>query len=408
MKLALIKTVAVASLLLCQDCHTASVAEKFNVRELTLPAVGVNQQHHLTHTADGKLILSWVETRGSKNTVRFAVYDNAAWLPMQTVISTDSKLADPPVVQGLSDGTLAAAWMLAVKNDKDPYAADIYLAHSKDGGQTWTAPIKPYGEQARIYDAQMSLAPLPDAGLALVWTDSRHVIHDDSKSASKKTSRHQLMATVLNKDWQAGKEITLDDDVCSCCSTYTDVRDSELVTVYRDHLKGEVRDISAVRWNRNGAVQATPVHDDHWVINGCPSNGPSVDLSGQQTVVAWFTAGDGKGRVRVSFSAGGDKFKSPIEVDDQAIGYANALLLDDGSALVSWRHNAGPEEELMVARVTAGGEVHDRTTVYRGSFARWPSKYLGIEKIGNEVFIAWTDPIKKKVRLAVVAMTAKD
>lgn len=112
MKLALIKTVAVTSLLLCQGCQTARVAEKFNMRELTLPAVGVNQQHHLTHTADGKLILSWVETKGSKNTVCFAVYDNAAWLPTQTVISTDSKLAASPatgherwfVVRGVDAG----------------------------------------------------------------------------------------------------------------------------------------------------------------------------------------------------------------------------------------------------------------------------------------------------------------
>lgn len=400
------KKIAVGILLFWQGCH-AGLSAEFPVRELELPTAGVNQQHHLAHTADGKLILSWVETKGLNNTVRFAVYGKEGWLTPQTVVSIDSKLADPPVVQGLSDGTLAAAWMLSVKNDKDPYAAEIYLSRSKDGGNTWSAPLKPYTGKARIYDAQMSLSPMPDAGLALVWTDSRHVNHDDSKSASNKTSRHQLMATVLNKDWQASKEITLDDDVCSCCRSYTDVRDSELVTVYRDHLKGEVRDISAVRWNRNGVLQSTPVHDDHWVINGCPSNGPSVDLFGQQSVVAWFTAGDGKGRVRVSFSADGGKFKSPIEVDDQAIGYANALLLDDGSALVSWRSNAGPEEELTVARVTPGGEVNDRTKVYRGSFARWPSKYLGMEKIGNDVFIAWTDPVKKKVRLVAVTLDRK-
>lgn len=404
MKLALIKTVAVASLLLCQGCQTASVAEKFHVRELMLPAVGVNQQHHLAQTADDKLIVSWVETKGSKNTVRFAVYGNATWSPAQTVISTDSKLAASPSVLGMSDGTLAAAWMQAVKNDKDPYAADIYLAHSKDGGQTWTAPLKPYGEQARIYDAQMSLTPLPDASLALVWTDSRHVNHDEPESSPNKTSRHQLMAAVLDKDRQVGKEMTLDNDVCSCCRAYTDVVGRELMTVYRDHLKGEVRDISAVRWNNDGAIHTAPVHDDHWVINGCPSNGPSVDLSDKQAVVAWFSAGDGKGTLRLGFASGGNAFKSPIVVDDHAIGFGKAVLLDDGSAIVAWRSNAGPEEELLVARVTPGGQVTERTMVFRGSFARWPSNYLGLEKIADEVFIAWTDPIKKTVRLAAVAL----
>ncbi|MFZ2168135.1 MAG: hypothetical protein WAW61_00700 [Methylococcaceae bacterium] len=79
--------------------------------------------------------------------------------------------------------------MLSVKNAKDRYAADIYLSRSSDGGHTWSIPLKPYTGRARIYDAQISLAPLPEAGLALVWTDSRHVNHDDSKSGSKKVSR---------------------------------------------------------------------------------------------------------------------------------------------------------------------------------------------------------------------------
>jgi hypothetical protein len=61
-----------------------------------------------------------------------------------------------------------------------------------------------------------------------------------------------------------------------------------------------------------------------------------------------------------------------------------------------------------VTYMASKDEITDRTTVFRGSFARWPSNYLGLEKIGNEVFIAWTDPVKKKVRLAVIAMTAKD
>jgi hypothetical protein len=404
MKLPIIKIMAVASLLLCQGCQTARVAEKLQVRELTLPAVGVNQHHHLAHTSDDKLIVSWVETKGQKNTVRFAVYDNATWLPTQTIINTDSKLAASPVVLGMGDGSLTAAWMQSVKNEKDPYAADIYLAHSKDGGQTWTAPLKPYGEQARIYDAQMSLTPLPDARLALVWTDSRHVNHDEDETSPNKTSRYQLMAAVLDKDRQVSKEITLDNDVCSCCSVNTDVANDELMTVYRDHLKGEVRDISAVRWNHDGVIHAAPVHDDHWVINGCPSNGPSVDLSDKQAVVAWFSAGDGKGTLRLGFASNSNAFKPPIVVDDHAIGFGKALLLDDGSAIVTWRSNAGPEEELLVARVTPAGQVTERTTIFRGSFSRWPSNYLGLEKIGNEVYIAWTDPIKKTVRLVAVAL----
>lgn len=391
----------IISLVLCQGCQTIHHVESPAIREITLPAKGVSKQHELTRTADNQLLASWVESEGQKNAVRFAVYDGANWLPTRTVISTDTKLAASPVVFGMSGGSLSVFWMQGVKNDKDPYAADIYWVRSTDAGQTWTAPIKPYSTQARIYDAQMSFAPMPEDKLALVWTDSRFVGHDESETSPNKTSRYQIMAAILNKDGRIGKEMILDNDVCSCCRVYTDAEGDELMTVYRDHLKGEIRDISAVSWQEGRISQQFPVHTDHWIINGCPSNGPSVDLTKANGVIAWFNGGDGKGKFWLGFTSKG-AIKSSVVVDDHAIGFGKAKLLDGGSALVVWRSNVGPEEELVLAQVTPTGEINNRKVIYRGSFPRWPSNYLSLETIGNQAYIAWTDPVKKQVRLVAV------
>ncbi len=390
--------------MLCQGCQTIHHVETPVAKEITLPAKGISKQHELTRTADNQLLASWVESEGSKNTVLFAVYDGANWLPTRTVTSIDGKLAASPIVFDMDDGTLSAAWMQAVKNDKDPYAGDIYWVRSSDAGQTWTAPIKPYSAQARIYDAQMSLSPMPDNGLAFVWTDSRFVNHDEKETDLHKTSRYQLMANVLAKDGKIGQEMTLDDDVCSCCRAYTHAAGHELMTVYRDHLKGEIRDISAVSWRDGHIKQQFPVHTDHWVINGCPSNGPSVDLTKDNGVIAWFNAGDGKGKFWLGFTSEEGAIKSSVVVDDHAIGFGKAKLLDDGSALVAWRSNAGLEEELVLARVTPNGEIGHRKVIYRGSFPRWPSNYIGLETIGNQAYVAWTDPVKKQVRLVEVTL----
>jgi len=396
-------TNTLAGLLLFAGISQSLLAKPLPFRELDLPVAGFSQQHHLAKTADEHLIVSWVETDAETSTAKFAVLEDGGWSIPLAVVQVKGKLADPPVVIGLSDGSLAAAWMPYRQGATDRYAADILLARSIDGGLSWSPALKPYGDAARIYDAQMSLAALPDARLALVWTDMRHASHDPA--ADKKTNRYQLMASVIDKNWQASPEIVLDDDVCSCCRSYTDAQGEQLVTVYRDHATGEIRDISAVRWQAGGNPQIANVHADGWVIGGCPSNGPSIDLTPTAGVAAWFTAADGKGRVKLAFSTDqGAHFNSPIELDADASGYTNALLLDDGSALVSWRGRNGPDDELRVAKVTSKGKISRQTTVYRGSFPKWPSKYLALARVGKQAFVAWTDPLQKKVRLVSLSL----
>jgi hypothetical protein len=391
------------SLLLCQGCQTIPPTERSPIREITFPAKGISKQHGLTRTADNQLLASWVEAEGTNNTVRFAPYDNGTWQPTRSVAKVNTKLAASPIVFGMSDGSLSAAWMQSVKNDKDRYAADIYWVRSTDAGQTWSVPIKPYSEKAHIYDAQMSFARMPDNKLAFVWTDSRAVNHDEKEGSPNSSSRYQIMAAVLGKDGHIGNELTLDNDVCSCCRVYTAADGDTLMTVYRDHLKGEIRDISVVSWQEGSVDQQFSVHNDHWVINGCPSNGPSVDLSKGYGVIAWFNVGDGKGKFWLGFTAEG-AIKSSVIVDDHAIGFGKAKLLVDGSAVVAWRSNVGSEEELVLAQVTPKGDIKNRKVIYRGSFPRWPSNYISLETIGEQAYIAWTDPVKKQIRLVEIGL----
>ncbi|ADJ29542.1 BNR repeat-containing protein [Nitrosococcus watsonii C-113] len=368
---------------------TMASASEMLVPEIETPTPVGSRQHQLNQTAQGQLLLSWVERGERGGQLRFAVLETGGWSTPQTVVAVRRKLAAAPVVLGLRNGALAAAWIVSTEQEDDPFGAELYLSRSTDGGGSWSKPLQPYSGEARIYDAQMSLAALDDGRLALVWTDQRH-----------KPERYQLMAALLDTMGKPGPEIVLDKDVCSCCNTRTIAQGDTLWTAYRDHRGGEVRDIALVRWSSAGPSQANIVHDDQWVIEGCPSNGPAVARRDGLTMVSWFTAADGVGRVRTAFWPDGENhFGKPIEVDTHANGYVNALLLEDGSALVIWRGRAGLTEELRLAQVRQDGTVDHRTTLYRGDFPRWPNRHLSLTQVGDSVYVAWLDLEQAQIRL---------
>ncbi|MDN5870659.1 MAG: exo-alpha-sialidase [Nitrococcus sp.] len=354
------------------------------VPEVATPAPLGSSQHHLSHAAGGRLIFSWVEEAGKLRRLRFAVREEDGWSTPRTVVTSHDNLAGAPVVLGMSDGTLAAAWI---------EQAELYVSRSADGGKTWSEPAQPYSDVAKAYEGQLSVAPLPGGRLALVWKDQR-----DKGSM-------QLRAVVVDAKRKSGSEIVLDQHICACCAADTVAQGNTLWTAYRDLLEGNVRDTALVRWSPAGPSRSGIVHGDHWVLDGCPVNGPATDSRAGWLIVSWFTAADGVGRVLTAFSPARERdFGKPIEVDGDANGYVEALLLEDGSALVAWIGRAGPVAELLVAQVREDGTVHGRTTVYRGAFSPWPT--LGLAAVGDSVYVAWTDPAPKRVRLAKVPLAS--
>jgi len=368
------------------------------VNLIVTPAAIDSRQHGLDKTADGKLIFSWVDIADDNNFVRFAFYQNQDWSAARTVVGVKGKLGAPPKVIGLSDGALLALWMDYPEGKKKSYWGRVYSARSTDGGSSWSNPALPNSKAAKVYDAQMSAAALPGGRLALVWTDMR---------AAQDEHRYQLFSTVIDEKGNAAPEHSLDTDVCSCCPVDTAAEQDSLMTVYRDHLPGEVRDMSVIRWvaGQSPTEASNPVYNDGWVIEGCPSNGPALAIKGERVAAAWFTAKNGQGYVKAAFSENaGRNFAEPAVLDSNAAGYVDAALLDDGSVLVSWRSRTGPEDVLKLAKVKADGTLSKAVEVFKGSFPRWPSRDPQLKVIGDSAYVAWTDAGAKQVKLAAVSL----
>ncbi|MCA1565559.1 MAG: hypothetical protein LC803_07960 [Acidobacteria bacterium] len=108
------------------------------VTETESPTGTDSREPELFSTADGRVLLSWVEKIGEKrHALRFAVRDAAGWSEARTISEGDNwfvNWADFPSVIALADGSLAAHWL--VKSGRSTYAYDVNISRSKDDGRT--------------------------------------------------------------------------------------------------------------------------------------------------------------------------------------------------------------------------------------------------------------------------------
>ncbi len=389
----------------------SSPESPLTIRASDSPATGDSREPELSGTPNGGIILSWVEKIGGKRyALRTSTRDGNGWSTAHTVAEGANwfvNWADFPSVIGLPDGSLAAHWL--VKSGSGTYAYDVNIARSKDG-TTWSKPIVPHRDNTQTEHGFVSLIPLPDGRLGVVWLDGRnmkYVKHDGNEDAPGSDSMTLRYASI-NADGELADEVQLDDRVCECCQTSATLTSEGVIAVYRDRSQAEVRDIYSV--NQVNGSWATPrsIHPDNWGINGCPVNGPTVAANGRRVAVAWFTGANETPQVKLAFSNdAGATFGTPIQVDDgETLGRVDTLLLPDGSALVCWLSGNAEGGAIKVRRVRSDGTLGPPAIIAPTNISR-SSGFPRMARLGDEVHFAWTEFGKpSKVRMATANIAA--
>ena len=377
------------------------------IRATDSPATGDSREPEMTATADGRIILSWVEKLDAKrHALRTAIRDRSGWSKTQTVAEGDNwfvNWADFPSVVALNDGTLAAHWL--VKSGSGTYAYNVNIALSKDGGQSWSKPIVPHLDNTQTEHGFVSLIPLLDGRLGAIWLDGRNMkdMKDDHDEDKPLAVSMTLRYASIDATGGIGEEAELDERVCECCQTSAALSNDGIVVVYRDRSASEVRDVYSVRQSSGAWAKPQAVYADNWEINGCPVNGPAIAAAGRNVAVAWFTGVGSKPSVKVAFSSdAGATFAAPIVVDDgETQGRVDVLLLPDNSALVCWLSGNAEGGAIKVRRIEKNGSVGPPAVIAQTDISR-SSGFPRMALLGNEVHFAWTEFGKpSKVRTAV-------
>jgi len=344
------------------------------------PAPG-SAEPHLAPGPGGTVIMSWLESHGGVTALRYSLLSASEWSTARTIASGDNwfvNWADFPSIVAINDTLWAAHWL--VKAADGTYEYDVAVSISTDGGETWQEPVTPHTDGTLSEHGFVSLYP-QQGGVGALWLDGRNM-----------ESGMTLRSAVVSKDNQITDSQLADDLVCDCCQTDVAMGPDGPIAVYRDRTTDEIRDVYVMRMINGEWEQGRPVADDGWKIAACPVNGPAIATRGDNVAVAWFTAANNNTKVRFAMSTNGaESFGDAIDIAvDRPLGRVGLLLLDDGTALVSWLSQGEGSEGLIQARaVFADGARGEVTTVAKTSSGRM-SGFPQIAEYGDSIVFAWT------------------
>ncbi len=334
----------------------------------------------------GELLLSWWEPSEVGHALRFTRWTGRRWSKPRSVVDTDAAFAnwaDTPSLAWSGDGSLVAWWPR--RSGDAPYAYDVALARSTDGGRSWEDLGPAHDDGTQTEHGFVSMAPDRD-GLRLIWLDGRTMPDGGAM---------QLRSAWLGDE--LGPSSVVDPRTCDCCGTDLVATDDGVLAVYRDRDEAELRDISAALSTSEGWTSPAVVHPDRWQIPGCPVNGPSAVRASDQIATAWTTVAGGVPRVKLAWSTDdGGSFGAPVEVDaptdsTSPLGRVDLAPIGQDEVAVVWLQAEGDVGRVLLRRARADGLVGPALEVGTTTADR-KSGFPRVALAGEELLVAWTDP----------------
>lgn len=312
---------------LCVVWMMGSVTPILVSKDLPSPAGAHAGQMDLVSTDDG-LVMTWIEARGDHaGTLKLARFDGESWSDAQTVVDGENLFinwADFPRV--MQNGSLLVVTWLEMLGDESPYAYGVRYRLSTDGGQTWAEPDWLHEDRQPTEHGFVSMAPLGEDAIAAVWLDGRAMPEGGAMQLRTRTIRGSGLGT----------ETLVDDSTCECCGTDLLALGQGFWTVYRNKTEDQIRDIHLAEIQGDKVTPRHTVHADDWNIHGCPVNGPAITQAGDHRAVAWFSAADGNGNVKVALADKTGTFGPPLILSTDGQGRVDVAFQTEDTLVVSW------------------------------------------------------------------------
>lgn len=374
-----------------------------------LPAPAGAAGPDLALAPDGRLLLSWTKPFDQgRHALQYTTFDRRGqwqWAPKTIAVGASmvTNWADVPHITATADGTIWANWLQKTRGEG---SHDIIVSHSTDDGMTWSAPVRVHDDGKAVEHGFVSFWPAARDRLGVAWLDGRntaggaHAGHAMAGAQGMPDAHGQaggmtsLRAVVVDTGSRLADAAEVDASACDCCQTDVAVTARGPLLVYRDRTPEEIRDIHATRLEGGAWRAPRAVHADDWKIDACPVNGPAVAASGNDVVVAWYSAANDMPVVQLARSTdAGDAFAAPVVIDRGAPVQGRVdVALDAKQAWVAWLREDAGGQSLWLARYAPDlSRELSRTEVAK---LRGRGRGTGFPKLavrGGEAFLVWTD-----------------
>ena len=367
-----------------------------------------NSSESFLLSTDKDLFISWTEQVLDSNFLYVTKLEGGSWSNKKLITKgTDwfVNWADFPSISYNNLSNSIFSFHLQ-KSSEETFSYDVnYHINSKE---TWKDMNKIHDDNTFSEHGFVSSIPYKD-GFMVSWLDGRNTYgvgdHGHAKGAMT------IRSAVLDFNGNIVSQNVIDEMVCECCQTSMAISGDIPIVVYRDRSEGEIRDIYYSRYIDSNWTEPHPIHNDGWEINGCPVNGPNVDSYGDNVVVSWFSASNGRPKVNLKFSTdNGRTFGDKIlidEVDNSPLGRVDIELISETEAIISWLSTVDGKGKLLIRKIKTNGDIGPIKVVEEVSTER-STGFPQIEEFNDDVYISWTDNSEsgKKVRVTKIPLSS--
>jgi hypothetical protein len=384
------------------SCSTKEVY----IQEIPFFYENSNAQPNLV-SSNGSLTLSWISSKEeNKASLNYSRYMEGRWIKPQVIASGSDwfiNWADFPA-HAINQDLIITSHLK--KSASGKYTYDVVLNLQKLSGEKIKEDFLLNTDGVKAEHGFVSIIANNKKGFFITWLDGRNTIE------KKLDGDHKPMTIRFAEITDKGdviKESELDASTCDCCQTSIAITNDGPIVVYRDRGEKEVRDIYSVK-NINGTwEEPNVVHDDGWIINGCPVNGPKVAVNSKDLAIAWFTVSNDNPLVNVSFSKNnGNSFGAPLKVNDHdTIGRVDVSFLNDEEVIVSYMEVDDIGTYLRIKKVSFDGKISEPITISKIDGGR-NTGVPQLEIIDSEIFIVWTIFLDGMNQLKSIKLNSKN